>query len=212
MEEDVSCNRHDKVMGAAWMARQDALDRLSRIKRESDVTNNIVKREVENTEQQLANLNAQLGITDEVSYPYPNEWSVRTVAEAAKAMKESEYDSVLFPQHYNFGNVECIEAIEAALTPDEYRGYLKGTAIKYLWRERMKGGTESLEKAKWFIERNIAYDRTEKGDAPKGSQDNRVSRTGVAVRKAATTVDGAWGPQQAGTQGQGSLGEELCPF
>ena len=30
------------------------------------------------------------------------------------------------PPHYNNGKVECIEAIEAMLTPDEFVGYLRG--------------------------------------------------------------------------------------
>jgi hypothetical protein len=56
------------------------------------------------------------------------------------------------------GGIECIEAIEAQLTAEEYRGYLKGNCVKYLWRERLKGGTESLQKAQWYLERLVAFD------------------------------------------------------
>lgn len=62
-------------------------------------------------------------------------------------------DSVNRPAHYTAGSVECIDAIEAALTPEEFRGYCKGNALKYVWRERMKGGDESLAKAQWYLER-----------------------------------------------------------
>jgi Protein of unknwon function (DUF3310) len=62
-------------------------------------------------------------------------------------------DLINSPPHYNHGKMECIDAIEAALTPEEYRGYLKGTVFKYLWRERLKGGDESLKKAEWFLRR-----------------------------------------------------------
>ena len=63
------------------------------------------------------------------------------------------YDQVLHPLHYTGGGVECIEAIEAALTPEEYRGYIKGSVLKYTWRERKKGGDVSLAKAHWYLER-----------------------------------------------------------
>ena len=62
-------------------------------------------------------------------------------------------DNVERPAHYRQGDVECIDAIKAALTPEEYRGYLKGNIIKYTWRERLKGGTESLKKAAWYLKR-----------------------------------------------------------
>ena len=55
------------------------------------------------------------------------------------------------PDHYKHGCVECIHAIQAALTPDEFRGFCKGNAIKYLWRERHKGGDEDLLKAVWYL-------------------------------------------------------------
>ena len=54
--------------------------------------------------------------------------------------------------------IECIEAIEAQQTPEEYRGYLKGNIAKYIWRERHKGGTESLRKARFYLNRLIEFD------------------------------------------------------
>lgn len=59
------------------------------------------------------------------------------------------------PKHYRQGDIECIDAIKAALTPDEYRGYLKGNVMKYIWRENHKGGVDSLRKAMWYLERLI---------------------------------------------------------
>ena len=72
-------------------------------------------------------------------------------------------DVVNHPSHYTDGGIECIEAIEASLTPEEYRGYLKGNIQKYLWRERLKGGTESLKKGQWYLDRLIQLDETQKG-------------------------------------------------
>ena len=59
------------------------------------------------------------------------------------------------PQHYKQGSIECIEAMEQILTPEEFRGYLKGNVFKYLWRERKKKGIEDLSKAKWYLDRLV---------------------------------------------------------
>ena len=57
------------------------------------------------------------------------------------------------PPHYmGATGVECIEAIEAQLTIEEYRGFLKGNIAKYVWRERHKG-KDSLKKAAWYLDR-----------------------------------------------------------
>lgn len=71
---------------------------------------------------------------------------------------EMKPDMVNHPPHYVDGGIECIEAIEAQLTAEEFRGYLKGNCAKYLWRERHKGGIESLKKNKWYLERLIIFD------------------------------------------------------
>jgi len=72
-------------------------------------------------------------------------------------------DVVNHPSHYTDGSIECIEAIEAALTTEEFRGYCKGNCIKYIWRESHKGGTESLKKAQWYLNRLIDLDEIQKG-------------------------------------------------
>ena len=64
-------------------------------------------------------------------------------------------DPVNSPPHYTQGGIECIDAIKAALTPEEYRGYCKGNIIKYIWRERHKGQDESVAKAVWYAKRLI---------------------------------------------------------
>ena len=54
-------------------------------------------------------------------------------------------------KRYEHGDVKCIDAIRAALTPEEYRGFCKGNIIKYVWRERYKGGSKDLLKAKDYL-------------------------------------------------------------
>ena len=56
------------------------------------------------------------------------------------------------PERYRHGAVECIEGIRSALTEEEFRGYCKGCAIKYLWRERYKGHDADLSKAADYID------------------------------------------------------------
>jgi len=67
-------------------------------------------------------------------------------------------DLVNHPSHYTDGGIECIEAIEAQLSLEEYRGFLKGNCAKYIWREKHKGGKESLKKARWYLDRLIELD------------------------------------------------------
>lgn len=67
---------------------------------------------------------------------------------------EEEIDDVNNPSHYNYGKVECIEAIEESMTAEAFKGYLKGNAIKYLWRyERKSNALQDLQKATWYLNR-----------------------------------------------------------
>lgn len=65
-------------------------------------------------------------------------------------------DNINHPPHYRQGKIECIDAIEAALTPEEFAGYCKGNVLKYVWRERHKPGGDSLAKAEWYLRRLLA--------------------------------------------------------
>lgn len=77
----------------------------------------------------------------------PHEWD-----RVAKKM----HDPVAQPDHYNKGAIEAIEAIKASMHPQEYKGYLKGNCLKYLWRYEYKNGKEDLKKAQvylnWLVE------------------------------------------------------------
>lgn len=66
-------------------------------------------------------------------------------------------DFVNSPSHYNYGKIECIEAIEESMTPESFKGYLKGNTMKYLWRYERKGkSVEDLEKAQWYLNKLIS--------------------------------------------------------
>ena len=65
-------------------------------------------------------------------------------------------DNVNHPSHYTEGKIECIDYIEDKLTPEEYRGYIKGNVLKYITREKHKNGDEDLRKAKWYLDRLVS--------------------------------------------------------
>jgi len=64
-------------------------------------------------------------------------------------------DLINHPPHYQSDNgIECIEAIQAQLTEEEFRGYLKGNMIKYTWRMDDKDTPESnIGKILWYANR-----------------------------------------------------------
>ena len=64
--------------------------------------------------------------------------------------EEIKEDVVNKPKHYNQGGIECIDAIEAMLTHEEFVGYLRGNSLKYRWRFRYKNDVEDLRKAEWY--------------------------------------------------------------
>lgn len=69
-------------------------------------------------------------------------------------------DPVNSPTHYNHNpyGVECIQAIRAAFTDDEFRGYLKGNVLKYLWRQRYKNKPlQDVRKASWYLGKLVEH-------------------------------------------------------
>lgn len=60
------------------------------------------------------------------------------------------------PSHYQRDGMECIDAIKAAVQNlSGAEAYCTGSAIKYLWRWKEKGGKDDLNKAKWFIQNMV---------------------------------------------------------
>ena len=66
------------------------------------------------------------------------------------------------PAHYTSGEIECIDALKASMSHAEFCGFLKGNAMKYLWRYDKKGkATEDLEKSRWYLDRLWAETKSE---------------------------------------------------
>ena len=89
----------------------------------------------------------------------PEMWDKLREKYAAVVMEDEvqkEEDNVNNPQHYNTGSIECIDAIKESMTNSQFRGYLKGNCMKYLWRYDYKGkAKEDLEKAGWYLNKLI---------------------------------------------------------
>lgn len=66
-------------------------------------------------------------------------------------MEEPKAEMVNSPAHYTVGGIETIDYIQAKLTPDEFRGYLKGNVIKYTSRAQYKEyPEEDIDKMVWY--------------------------------------------------------------
>lgn len=66
-----------------------------------------------------------------------------------------EKDKIInHPDHYNQGGIETIKLIELLLTPEEFRGYLKGNIIKYRDRAGFKTPDPKIDygKAEWYYD------------------------------------------------------------
>lgn len=61
------------------------------------------------------------------------------------------HQKAINPAYYRRGGVEVIDVIEAYDL-----GYRLGNVVKYVLRAARKGGKEDLQKAAWYLNREIA--------------------------------------------------------
>ena len=66
------------------------------------------------------------------------------------------HDLVNHPKHYMSGGIEAIDYMKAKSTPEEFRGHLRLTTIKYLSRAGLKDDTlKDLKKAQWYLNKLV---------------------------------------------------------
>ena len=66
---------------------------------------------------------------------------------------QEPFDTVQRPKHYaeTDNGIECIDAIRAALSREQFIGFLRGQVIKYQWRLGKKASAvEDNQKAIWY--------------------------------------------------------------
>lgn len=67
-----------------------------------------------------------------------------------------ERDDIGNPEHYTFGGIEAIDYMRAKSTPEEFRGHLRLTVMKYISRTGHKDDAlKDLKKAQWYLSRLI---------------------------------------------------------
>lgn len=65
------------------------------------------------------------------------------------------------PEHYTYGGIEAIDYMAAKSTPEELRGYLRLSVIKYLSRAGHKDDTlQEYKKAAVFLDWLIKHTET----------------------------------------------------
>lgn len=77
------------------------------------------------------------------------------MSETVKPYGERVDDEINHPPHYNDGLIETFDYICDKLDWDELRGYIKGNVLKYVSRERHKGGLNDLRKAQWYLNKYL---------------------------------------------------------
>lgn len=71
---------------------------------------------------------------------------------AVRVKKSQTVDNINHPQHYTFGSIEVIDAIEAWGL-----GFHLENVVKYVARSDHKGNQlEDLKKAQWYLSRKIS--------------------------------------------------------
>lgn len=95
-------------------------------------------------------------------------------------------ETVNHPQHYGGDTIyETVKVLEAWMTPDEFRGFCKGNAIKYLSRAGKKGAViEDQAKARWYADRLDSFDRTlviAAANISPGAKPRHVQNSGVCL-------------------------------
>lgn len=64
-------------------------------------------------------------------------------------------DSQIGGEHYRSKAVQPWDAMQAWMSPQQFIGFLRGNAIKYLARCDDKGGIEDLRKARHYLDKLI---------------------------------------------------------
>ena len=84
---------------------------------------------------------------------YPNAYWQGTPEEAPA---DTDKPDPVNPDHYKIGGIEAFDYIQAKLTPEEFAGYCRGNALKYLSRAGHKDdAAQDLAKARWYLDRML---------------------------------------------------------
>lgn len=79
---------------------------------------------------------------------------------------EEKPDMVNHPKHYTSGalGIEVINTMEMCTTREEFIGYLRCNALKYISRFENKNGLEDVKKCAWYVKRYLAVQGLDEKD------------------------------------------------
>ena len=79
---------------------------------------------------------------------------------------EEKPDMVNHPKHYTSGTlgIEVINTMEMCTTREEFIGYLRCNALKYISRFENKNGLEDVKKCAWYVKKYLAVQGLEEKD------------------------------------------------
>jgi hypothetical protein len=77
----------------------------------------------------------------------------------------SDSDIVNHPKHYTQGKIECIDAIESAVSAlSGLDAVCTANVIKYVWRWKHKNGSQDLRKAQFYLNKLIDLQEAQNGN------------------------------------------------
>jgi len=62
------------------------------------------------------------------------------------------------PDHYKRGGTETIDYLQAKMSEEEFKGFCRGNALKYISRAPDKNGDEDYRKAIWYLRMLVGDD------------------------------------------------------
>lgn len=88
--------------------------------------------------------------------------SVEISYDGGVLMKEQTHDAINSPKHYKLRglDVESVDVIKATLTQEEFKGWLKGNAMKYLFRlgkkdDECQDAKKAMKYLEWLVKELI---------------------------------------------------------
>ena len=104
--------------------------------KDAALKNPVIKRDVEIVEEKQEIINGE----DEMK---------------ANKVEETVDQIQIGGDHYKSQNVQPWDAMEAWMSQDQFKGFLRGNVIKYIARCEKKGGVEDLKKARHYLDKLI---------------------------------------------------------
>ena len=88
--------------------------------------------------------------------PFIDDEPLQSLNDQYAEIEKVRQDIINSPGHHADSTIECIDAMEAMMTPEQFIGYLRGNVFKYQWRYEKKNGIEDLKKAQWYLDKLVS--------------------------------------------------------